>query len=115
MLDQIAEYNKTLIGKNGEQIPVIFRPWHEFDGDWFWWGKKYCTAEQFKELYRFTVTYLRDTCHVHNFLYAFSPDVNFTSEKEYLERYPGDEYVDIIAMDNYWDFVMTKKIWIRLI
>lgn len=109
MLDQIAEYNKTLIGKNGEQIPVIFRPWHEFDGDWFWWGKKYCTAKQFKELYRFTVKYLRDTCHVHNFLYAFSPDVNFTSEKEYLERYPGDEYVDIIAMDNYWDFRYDEK------
>ena len=37
MLDRIAVYNRTLVGKNGEQIPVIFRPWHEFDGDWFWW------------------------------------------------------------------------------
>lgn len=109
MLDQIAAYNKTLIGKDGEQIPVIFRPWHEFDGDWFWWGKKYCSAEEFKELYRFTVTYLRDTCKIRNFLYAFSPDINFTSETEYLERYPGDEYVDIIAMDNYWNFRFEEK------
>lgn len=109
MLDQIAGYNKTLIGKNGEHIPVIFRPWHEFDGDWFWWGKKYCTDEEFKELYRFTVTYLRDTCGIHNFLYAFSPDINFSSEEEYLKRYPGDEYVDVIAMDNYWDFRYEEK------
>ena len=109
MLDQIAEYNKTLIGKNGEHIPVIFRPWHEFDGDWFWWGKKYCSAEEFKELYRFTVSYLRDTCGIHNFLYAFSPDINFTTEEEYLERHPGDEYVDVIAMDNYWNFRYDEK------
>lgn len=109
LLDLIAEYNKTLIGKDGEQIPIIFRPWHEFDGNWFWWGKDYCTAEEFKELYRFTVTYLRDKCGIRNFLYAFSPDINFTSEEEYLERYPGDEYVDIIAMDNYWNFRFEEK------
>ena len=41
---------------------------------------------------------------VHNFLYAYSPDCRFTTEEEYLERYPGDEYVDIVGMDNYWDF-----------
>lgn len=104
MLDLIAEYNKTLIGKNGEQIPVIFRPWHEFNGSWFWWGQNYCTAEEFKNLYRFTVTYLRDSCGIHNFLYAFSPDVRFESEEDYLERYPGDEFVDVIALDDYADF-----------
>lgn len=64
----------------------------------------YCTVEEFKSLYRFTVTYLRDSLNVHNFLYAFSPDCGFTTEEEYLERYPGDEYVDIVGMDNYWDF-----------
>ena len=75
-----------------------------FDGNWFWWGKNHCTVEEFKELYRFTVTYLRDSLQVHNFLYAFSPDCGFTTEKGYLERYPGDEYVDVVGMDNYWDF-----------
>ena len=85
-------------------IPIIFRPWHEFDGNWFWWGRNHCRVEEFKELYRFTVTYLRDPLQVHNFLYAFSPDCGFTTEAEYLERYPGDEYVDVVGMDNYWDF-----------
>ena len=41
---------------------------------------------------------------MHNFLYAFSPDCGFTTEAEYLERYPGDKYVDVVGMDNYWDF-----------
>jgi mannan endo-1,4-beta-mannosidase len=41
---------------------------------------------------------------VHNFLYAFSPDNKFTSETEFLERYPGDDWVDMVGMDNYGDF-----------
>lgn len=109
MLDRIAAYSRTLVGKNGELIPVIFRPWHEFDGDWFWWGRKTCTPEELKELYRFTVTYLRDRCGVHNFIYCFSPDINFTTTEEYLTRYPGDEYVDIVALDNYWLYRYAEK------
>ncbi|MDR0510074.1 MAG: glycoside hydrolase family 26 protein [Rikenellaceae bacterium] len=104
MLDKIAAYNRTLVDRNGEQTPVIFRPWHEMDGNWFWWGRRHCSAEEFKQLYRFTVSYLRDRCGVHNFLYAFSPDCGYNSIEEYLERYPGDEWVDIIATDNYHDF-----------
>lgn len=61
-------------------------------------------SRRVQRLYRFTVTYLRDSLQVHNFLYAFSPDCGFTTEKEFLERYPGDEYVDVVGMDNYWDF-----------
>jgi mannan endo-1,4-beta-mannosidase len=41
---------------------------------------------------------------VHNFIYAFSPDCNYFSEEEYLERYPGDEWVDMVGVDNYHDF-----------
>jgi len=109
MLDMIVEFNKTLIGKDGTHIPIIFRPWHEFDGDWFWWGAKYCTAEEFKQLFRFTVTYLRDKKNVHNFIYAFSPDCRYSTREEYLERYPGDEYVDIIATDNYYNLRYEEK------
>lgn len=100
----IADFAHNAKGDDGELIPIIFRPWHEFDGNWFWWGKNHCSVEEFKKLYRFTVTYLRDSLEVHNFLYAFSPDCGFTTEAEYLERYPGDKYVDVVGMDNYWDF-----------
>lgn len=102
-LKEVALFAKSLVGADGKLVPVIFRPFHEFDGDWFWWGKPHCTAEQYKQLYQFTVTYLRDSLGVHNFLYAWSPDRNFSSEGEYLERYPGDAYVDLVGMDNYWD------------
>lgn len=88
-------------------IPVIFRPFHEHNGDWFWWGKGYATEEEFIQLWQFTVDYLKEEKNVHNLLYAFSPDrsrMELERGKDaYLYGYPGDEYVDIIGLDDYWD------------
>jgi mannan endo-1,4-beta-mannosidase len=103
ILDDLAEVANSLKTEDGKAIPVMFRPFHEFDGEWFWWGKPHCTKEEFISLWQFTVSYLRDTKGVHNFIYAFSPDNKFTTEQEYLDRYPGDKWVDLLGMDNYGD------------
>lgn len=103
-LDKIASVVLSLKGANGELIPIIFRPFHEFDGSWFWWGANFCTPEEYKQAYQFTVDYLKNTKGVHNILYAFSPDNSYTTEANYLSRYPGDKYVDVLGMDNYGDF-----------
>lgn len=103
-LRAIAQFAATLTYADGKLIPVIFRPWHEFDGDWFWWGTPHhCTREEFIDLFRFTVSYLRDTCAVRNLLYAISPDCKFTTEEEFEAHLPGDDYYDLLGMDNYWD------------
>jgi len=103
ILKTIADWANSLQGNNGTLAPVIFRPYHEFDGGWFWWGKPHCTREEFISLWRFTVTYLQDSLAVHNFIYAFSPDNTFNSVSEFLDRYPGNEYVDMVGMDDYGD------------
>lgn len=103
-LDKVADIANNLIGADGKKIPIIFRPFHEFDGGWFWWGAPYCSAGQFKTGWQFTVDYLKDVKGVNNMLYAFSPDNSYTAEATYLSRYPGDAYVDILGMDNYGDF-----------
>lgn len=103
ILRGVGEWANNTRGKDGKLVPMIFRPFHEFDGDWFWWGKSHCTREEFISLWRFTVSYLRDSVSVHHFIYAFSPDNKFNTEQEYLERYPGDEWVDMVGMDNYGD------------
>ncbi|WP_417940057.1 glycoside hydrolase family 26 protein [Flavobacterium sp. RS13.1] len=103
-LDKVASVVSNLKGAKGELIPIIFRPFHEFDGSWFWWGADFCTADEYKKAYQFTVDYLKNVKGVHNILYAFSPDNSYTTESAYLSRYPGDKYVDIIGMDNYGDF-----------
>lgn len=103
ILNGIGEWAHSIEGSQGEPVPVIFRPFHEFDGGWFWWGATHCTPEEFKSLWRFTVSYIRDSLDVHNLLYAFSPDNKFLTEEKFLERYPGDEWVDMVGMDNYGD------------
>ena len=99
-LNKVAVFIQSLKGDQGELIPVIFRPFHELNGNWFWWGKNHCTPGELKQAYQFTVTYLRDKKNVHNLLYAFNTD-RFSTEEEYLERYPGDDWVDILGFDIY--------------
>ena len=109
ILRNMGEFVKTIKGADGKLVPMIFRPWHEFDGNWFWWGKAHCTREEFISLWKFTVSYLRDSLEVHNFIYAFSPDCKFNTEEQYLERYPGNEWVDLVGIDDYADFGRDGK------
>lgn len=97
-LDMVADYAHQL---EEAGVPVLFRPFHENNGSWFWWGKAYCDASAYKNMYRYTVQYLRDTKNVHNFLYVYSPGATFTDESDYLSRYPGDEFIDILGFDMY--------------
>ena len=89
---------------NGISIPIIFRPFHEHTGNWFWWGRSNCTPDEFISLWQFTVSYLKNQKGVHNLLYAYSTD-RFNSENDFLEFYPGDEYADILAFDDYYNVV----------
>ena len=99
-LDIIADFFYDIKDNDGNYIPVIFRMYHENTGSWFWWGSKQCTPDEYKQLWMMTVKYLRDKSNVHNLLYCYSPSVLWNTN-HFLERYPGDEYVDIIAFDCY--------------
>lgn len=99
-LDKVATFFQSLKGSNGEFIPVIFRPFHELNGSWFWWGGKNCTPAEIIQLYQYTEKYLKEVKNVHHLLYAFNTD-KFYSATEFLERYPGDDYADIIGFDIY--------------
>ncbi len=110
-LDTFVAFNEALASTdaagNKNYIPIIFRPWHEHNGDWFWWGKGYVSEQDYISLWQFTVKYLRDEKGLHNLIYAFSPDrsrIDLSKfDSDYLYGYPGDEYVDVIGLDNYWD------------
>ncbi len=99
-LDKVAAFFSSLKGSHGEYIPIIFRPFHELNGSWFWWGKNNCTPDEIKQLYQYTEKYLRYVKHVHNLLYAFNTD-KFSSADEYLKRFPGDDYTDVLGFDIY--------------
>lgn len=109
-LDTFAAFNEELkvtVGGGEHQVPMIFRPWHEHTGEWFWWGKGNAREEDYIALWRFTVEYLRDIKQAHNLIYAYSPDRSRIDlddfESGYLYGYPGDDYVDVFGLDNYRD------------
>lgn len=94
-----AKFIASLKDSEGASIPVIFRPWHENSGSWFWWGAGNAEPEQYKALWRRTRAVF-DSIGVNNVVWAYAPDKDLTRE-QYFSTYPGDEYVDILGTDIY--------------
>lgn len=97
-LDMIADYAKAV---EGDGITILFRPFHENTGSWFWWGAAFCDEQAYINLFRYTVDYLKETKGVHNMLYVYGPGSEAANVAEYGARYPGDAYVDMIGYDLY--------------
>jgi mannan endo-1,4-beta-mannosidase len=98
-LDKAAVFFLSLKDKKGNTIPILFRPFHELTGKWFWWGKGNCTPEDFKTIWKFTFDYLQKK-GVHNLIYVYNTS-DFNSKEDFLEYYPGSEYADILSFDKY--------------
>ena len=99
-LDKIAVFLGSLKTKEGTPIPVLFRPFHEFTGNWFWWCQNTCTPNEFKLLWRFTVDYLKVEKGLHQLLYVYNT-ADFRTKEDFLQRYPGDDVVDVVSFDSY--------------
>ena len=98
-LDKAADFFLSLKDKKGKNIPILFRPYHELTGGWFWWGKGNGTPEEFKTLWKFTFDYLQKK-GVHNLIYIYNTG-SFSSKEDFLDKYPGDDYADILSFDSY--------------
>lgn len=103
-LDIIAEYALAL---QQENVPILFRPFHENSGGWFWWGTS-TSADSYRAIWRYMVNYLQAK-GVHNMLYVYSPNGPIDSETDYLSRFPGDAYVDVLGFDFYDDYADADK------
>lgn len=98
-LDRVAMFFKS-IKHGGKQVPIIFRPYHEMNGAWFWWGDPHTSVADYVALWKYTVKKLRDEHKLHNLLYTYSPN-KLNPHDYYMKFYPGDEYVDILGIDIY--------------
>ncbi len=99
-LSRVAQFINALTDESGKPIPLVFRPFHEMNGSWFWWGKGHCSPEEYQRLWRETVSLMYTEFGVSHILYAYSPNT-FSDEAEYLSYYPGDAFVDILGVDIY--------------
>ena len=100
------EAAKALCELRDADVPVLWRPFHEFDGQWFWWGKG--GSGNFIKLWRlmhdkFTKEYGLDDLI---WVLGYSGEVK-------SGWYSGDEYVDIIGSDTY-DNSTNKNAWKKL-
>jgi mannan endo-1,4-beta-mannosidase len=81
-------------------VVVIFRPLHEANGLWFWWGHDQKTQQSASvELYRDIYAYLTGTRKLHNVLWAYSPGRPWDAPR--MKYYPGDDVIDIVGPTVY--------------
>lgn len=98
-MGKTADFIGNLKDADGQLIPVLFRPWHEHTGSWFWWGESLCTPRQYKELWNM-IRNVFDEKGIENVLWVYSPD-KVKTEEQYIERYPGDDMIDVMGIDIY--------------
>jgi mannan endo-1,4-beta-mannosidase len=100
-IDKVAGYLRQLQEKN---IPILWRPYHEMNGIWFWYGDRK-GPEGFEKLWK--IMYDRYVNHhqLNNLIWVWNPNAPRDWENDqaydYHLYYPGDQYVDILATDIY--------------
>ena len=97
-LGRLTTFLASLKDEQGRQIPVIFRPWHENSGAWFWWGRGLCSTEEYRALWNMTQDFVTQALP-YNILWSWSPNYGFGHDG--LDTYPGHDRVDIIGLDAY--------------
>jgi mannan endo-1,4-beta-mannosidase len=100
-IDVVAGYLKQL---QDAHVPVLWRPYHEMNGVWFWWGNKKGgngIAKLWKMMYDRYTNYF----HLNNLIWVFGAngirDIPMDEAYSYKDYYPGANYVDILGADVY--------------
>lgn len=89
-LDQVLKIVNEDLG-----FPIVFRPLHEMNGGWFWWGSRLEGGpETYRRAFQLLVDYMRERTDL--VLFCWSPDKALATD-----YYPGDDYVDVIGIDGY--------------
>jgi len=101
-VDGIAEYLKEL---QDAHVPILWRPFHEINGDWFWWnGHRGDATHGTKQLYRMIYDRLVNFHHLTNLLWVWNPDQPARADRQFVDYFPGLEFVDILGFDCYGAF-----------
>lgn len=99
-LDKAGEFLQSINQKSGESIPIIFRPYHEHTGNWFWWGSHDSETQDYIRLWKMTHQRMTTKWGLTQLIWAYSPNLG-VDKAGYMERYPGDDMVDLLGFDIY--------------
>ncbi len=101
-VDGIAEYLKEL---KDAHVPVLWRPFHEINGDWFWWnGHRGDATHGTKQLYRLMYERMVNFHHLNNLLWVWNCDQPSRPDRQFVDYFPGLEFVDVLGLDCYGAF-----------
>ena len=100
-LDQLAAGLQEL---KEAGVVVLWRPFHEMNGGWFWWGAK--PPEDFIKVWRHMFDYFTTTKKLDHLLWVYGPN-HMDNTADY---YPGDGYADIVGFDAYTDHIDPQHI-----
>jgi mannan endo-1,4-beta-mannosidase len=99
-VDVIAGYLRQL---RDAHVPVLFRPYHEMGGGWFWWGGrpgKDGSAALYRQIYdRFVNIH-----HLDNLVWVWNGNNPSSKGEAFADYYPGTEYADVVSIDVYGEF-----------
>lgn len=96
-LDTVAAHLKRL---RDEDIPVLWRPYHEMNGGWFWWGHKK-GEDGYKALWRLMYDRFVNHHHLNNLLWVWNANGVQNNVGAFSEYFPGRDVVDVLAADIY--------------
>ncbi len=96
-MDVIAWFLKQL---KYAEVPVLWRPYHEMNGSWFWWGGK-PGKDGYVKLYRMMYDRFVNFHKLNNLIWVWNANELKEGVTSYKDYYPGDAYVDILATDVY--------------
>lgn len=96
-VDEVAEFLAQLHDAN---VPVLWRPYHEMNGNWFWWGGRPGEGG-YAELYRMLYDRLTILHGLDNLVWVFNPNARRDNAMPYEDYYPGHAVVDVLAADVY--------------
>lgn len=94
---QMAHVGDLLTQLRDAGVPVLWRPFHEFSGDWFWWGKH--GPEAFKALWRLMYEYFTRSRGLDHLIWV----LGWAGQNVDARYYPGRRYVDVAGADIYVD------------
>ncbi len=97
-LDQTAE---GLLDLQNHGVSVLWRPFHEANGNGFWWGGGRATASELKALWIYVFDYFKNVKELNNLLWVYSVVPKTSSTRAEDAHYPGSQYVDIVGLDFY--------------
>lgn len=97
-MKQVRNFLKSLRTENDRPVALIFRPWHENNGGWFWWGSRQCTPQQYRALWCMLQDYLLSE-GLEDIVWSWSPNLGVKPTD--MDSYPGDDRVDLIGLDAY--------------